>query len=272
MKFLAIFAIALFLSVSSNAQQGSVSAEPLFLGLNQPTPKKLPLPKHPGKPAGRVSVAVTVDEKGKVISADDADGPYPICKSVIDPEILSLRNAAIDAAKKAVFTPAMIDNKPVVANGRIAYDFISDQSKSDGSGSKGVEMRLDRLTKLEDSDTGARRVTESDSQTSTARVVTEGDSNKAGKVVSGGVLQGSAMELGKPKYPAAARAVKAGGQVAVQVLIDISGNVQSAAAVSGHPLLRRASEIAACGSRFTPTLLEGQPVKVSGIINYNFVP
>jgi len=42
--------------------------------------------------------------------------------------------------------------------------------------------------------------------------------------------------------------------------------------VSGHPLLRGAAEQAARGARFSPTLLSGQPVKVSGVITYNFVP
>jgi protein TonB len=60
--------------------------------------------------------------------------------------------------------------------------------------------------------------------------------------------------------------------VAVQVLIDEDGRVISANAVSGHPLLRGAAEQAARGARFSQTLLSGQPVKVSGVITYNFVP
>jgi periplasmic protein TonB len=78
--------------------------------------------------------------------------------------------------------------------------------------------------------------------------------------------------LPKPPYPAAAKAVRASGQVNVQVLIDEDGNVVSANAVSGHPLLRAASEQAARSAKFSPTLLEGNKVKVAGIITYNFVP
>jgi TonB family protein len=77
--------------------------------------------------------------------------------------------------------------------------------------------------------------------------------------------------LPKPIYPPAARAVKAQGAVNVQVIIDEEGNVESANAVSGHPLLRNASEEAARNAKFTPTLLENIPVKVSGVIVYNFV-
>ncbi len=89
--------------------------------------------------------------------------------------------------------------------------------------------------------------------------------------VSGGVVNGKATSLPKPPYPAAAKAVKASGAVSVQVLIDEEGNVVSANALSGHPLLRAASEQAARGAKFSPTMLCGQKVKVSGIIVYNFV-
>ena len=92
------------------------------------------------------------------------------------------------------------------------------------------------------------------------------------KTVSGGVLNGKATSLPKPAYPAAAKAVRASGSVNVQVTISESGSVISASAVSGHPLLRAAAEGAARGARFSPTLLSGQPVKVTGVITYNFVP
>lgn len=92
------------------------------------------------------------------------------------------------------------------------------------------------------------------------------------KIISGGVVNGKATNLVKPPYPAAARAVRAAGAVQVQVTIDEGGSVISASAVSGHPLLRAAAVQAARSSRFSPTLLSGQAVKVSGVIIYNFVP
>jgi len=92
------------------------------------------------------------------------------------------------------------------------------------------------------------------------------------KTISGGVVNGKATNLVKPPYPAAARAVRAAGAVNVQVTIDESGNVISASAVSGHPLLRAAAVQAARSSKFSPTMLSGQAVKVTGVIVYNFVP
>lgn len=93
-----------------------------------------------------------------------------------------------------------------------------------------------------------------------------------GKTISGGVLNGKATDLPKPTYPPAARAVRASGAVSVQVTVDESGNVVSANAVSGHPLLRASAVEAARSAKFSPTLLGGKPVKVTGIIVYNFVP
>lgn len=90
------------------------------------------------------------------------------------------------------------------------------------------------------------------------------------KIVSLGVVNGKAANLPKPPYPAPAKAVGASGTVQVQVLIDESGNVVSAKAVNGHPLLRDAAERAAKSARFTPTLLSNVPVKVNGLIVYNF--
>lgn len=95
---------------------------------------------------------------------------------------------------------------------------------------------------------------------------------KTQRVISGGVLNGKATNLVKPPYPPAAKAVRASGAVNVQVTVDEQGNVISAAAVSGHPLLRASAVSAARQSKFSPTLLSGKPVKVTGVIVYNFVP
>lgn len=89
--------------------------------------------------------------------------------------------------------------------------------------------------------------------------------------VSDGVVNSKAIYLAKPAYSAAARAVHAGGQVKVQVMIDEDGKVIAANIISGHPLLQSAALSAAKSSKFTPTLLSKQKVKVSGVIVYNFV-
>lgn len=89
--------------------------------------------------------------------------------------------------------------------------------------------------------------------------------------LSGGVLNGKAVHLVQPAYPPIARQAHVSGTVIVQVLIDENGNVVSAHAVSGHPLLQAVSVAAARASKFSPTKLSGQPVKVTGVVRYNFV-
>jgi protein TonB len=85
------------------------------------------------------------------------------------------------------------------------------------------------------------------------------------------VLNSEAKLLPKPTYPRMAVQIHLQGTVAVQVLIDESGKVVSAKAVSGHPLLVPEAVRAAMGARFSPTMIGDQAVKISGVITYNFV-
>ena len=89
--------------------------------------------------------------------------------------------------------------------------------------------------------------------------------------IEGGVLNGKALALPQPAYPRLARAAHVSGTVMVQVLIDEQGNVSAAHAVDGHPLLQSVCVAAAREAKFSPTLLEGEPVRVTGVIQYNFI-
>jgi len=77
--------------------------------------------------------------------------------------------------------------------------------------------------------------------------------------------------LPQPPYPQIAKQAGVHGAVNVQILIDEDGKVISAHAVSGSAMLTRAAEDAARRARFTPTILNNQPVKVQGVITYNFI-
>jgi TonB family protein len=89
--------------------------------------------------------------------------------------------------------------------------------------------------------------------------------------IAGGVLDSKVISKPDPTYPPTARAVHASGKVTVQVVVDETGKVTSAQAVSGHPLLQAAAVEAAKNARLAPTLLSGKPVKVRGLLTYNFV-
>ena len=89
--------------------------------------------------------------------------------------------------------------------------------------------------------------------------------------VTSSVLTSKAISLPQPAYPPLAKQIHIQGAVTVQILVDEQGKVMSAQTVSGHPTLSGAAREAAMRARFTPTVLNGVPVKVQGVITYNFV-
>ena len=90
------------------------------------------------------------------------------------------------------------------------------------------------------------------------------------QTVSGGVVHGKVLSLPKPVYPAVAMARGVLGRVVVEVTLDEQGRVVDARALSGSPVLRASAVAAARLARFEPTLLSGQPVKATRLIDYDF--
>ena len=91
------------------------------------------------------------------------------------------------------------------------------------------------------------------------------------EVKSSTVLNGRALSLPKPEYPSSMSIKGRYGAVVVRVLIDIDGTVSRATASCGHPDFAKPAVKSALKAKFSPTLSNGQPVKVSGVIVYNFV-
>ncbi|MEO8572578.1 MAG: energy transducer TonB [Pyrinomonadaceae bacterium] len=223
---------------------------------------------------GNVRVKVSIDESGNITSVDRVAGPGPVCSQVTRADVVAMRNAAKEAAAHAQFSPAMKQGKAVPSSTWLNFTFPGAEEKSDLSvgaspidGSKYTVKGDTNFSASPPPDFAAPVAA-----TAPPGKLKAGDSSSTPKTINGGVLNGKAVKLPKPPYPPAARAVSASGAVSIQVLIDENGEVFSAAAVSGHPLLRSASAIAACESKFSPTQLSGNPVKVYGIITYNFVP
>ena len=244
-------AIALF-TISAAAQ----TTEPVLV--------KLPKAVNPAGGylgGGTVQVRVAVDEKGQVTNAEFVSGPGAVCGWVARPDVTKTRDTAIALARQAKFTPATSGGKPIGSSTLMSIQFPVP---------KGPDDPPDLILKDRDSATGDTVYGVKGEASANS-----GSDPDAGQTVPAGYpggLTGQAIALPKPRYPAAARAVRAAGAVQVVVLIDKTGNVFLAKAAGGHPLLQAAAVAAACGAKFTPVLVAGQPVKVSGIITYNFVP
>ncbi|MDQ3687886.1 MAG: TonB family protein [Acidobacteriota bacterium] len=86
----------------------------------------------------------------------------------------------------------------------------------------------------------------------------------------GEVLNAQAVRLPQPTYPAKAKRAGASGSVSVQVVVDEKGKVESARAVSGHPLLQEAAVAAARRAEFPPKKVGRKAVKVTGVITHSF--
>jgi TonB family protein len=91
-------------------------------------------------------------------------------------------------------------------------------------------------------------------------------------VVSGGVLVERAIKKVQPLYPPEAKAAGVSGEVKIRILISEEGNVIEAEAREGPDLLRESALAAARLWVFKPIELSGRPVKVEGILTFNFSP
>jgi TonB family protein len=88
--------------------------------------------------------------------------------------------------------------------------------------------------------------------------------------VWGGVIDKKAIFKPDALYPSLMKTAGVQGVVAVSIVVDPTGKVIGAQAVSGHPLLRESAEDAARQARFEPTKVCGIPPNVSGILTYHF--
>ena len=91
------------------------------------------------------------------------------------------------------------------------------------------------------------------------------------RVLYGGILQSKTINESSPAYPKYGKDARVSGKVAVKVLVDEDGRVLKAHAQTGFGMLPEAAEKDALETRFPPTRLSGQPVRVTGVIMYNLV-
>lgn len=168
-------------------------------------------------------------------------------------------------------SPIMPTGISMVKNTQLSRPEFGTFTINDGTETNGVPLSTGRET-TGSGDPNGTGLTNKPVVAETKEVVPPPAPPKPSKPVtpSLGVVNGIAKSLPKPPYPPTAAALDIQGKVDVAVTIDEDGKVIAAHAVSGHPLLRQAAEKAAWNARFTPTTLSTVPVKVTGVIVYNF--
>jgi TonB family protein len=118
-----------------------------------------------------------------------------------------------------------------------------------------------------------------DTPTTTSAAPSPSDSSKNARS-SGGKQDSQPVDVGplidkatkrvSPSYPQIARSQRITGTVKVYLVIDETGAVASIKHTSGPPLLQPAAAEAARRWKFRPTMVDGQPVRIMGFINFNF--
>ena len=188
-----------------------------------------------------------------------------------DDSQIAQTNQNVNASTPAVVEPELIARGDSPAEAETGTASPTRTSSGIGSGSgTGLDNKTPERPTPSPSRTPTERPTQPPAEADEPPPPKPTPSRPSGPV-SGGVLNGKAISLPKPAYPPIAKAARASGTVTVQVTIDESGNVIAARAVSGHPLLQQSAVSAARQARFSPTKLAGTPVKVTGVITYNFV-
>lgn len=233
MKLLLVIFVPFFLVAASAAQD----AGPKLVSMPE---YRLPSDAAAAGIDGKVQLLVSVKKDGTVGNAEVFLGPSWPCGTNPKDELAEMRRGLESAVEQARFSPALKDGKP--DSREILLTVL-------------IGQEYEHAKKL----AAAKAAGKSPADTAEP------------KMIIGGVVNGKAISLPKPEYPTTIRG-RPFGSVTVQLLIAEDGSVLSAGAVNGNSLLQYAARDAACKARFTPTLLGGQPVKVSGVLTYNFVP
>jgi len=88
--------------------------------------------------------------------------------------------------------------------------------------------------------------------------------------MGGVVLESKLIKRVVPEYPDLARRARVSGSVILEVNVDEEGNVYEVKVLSGHTLLQEAAVRAVRQWKYSPTLLNGEPVPVVAMITVVF--
>ena len=152
----------------------------------------------------------------------------------------------------------------VVGRGRVTITEVGDAPETDTKPSPPPPTQTPAKPEVQPTSSGT--------PTTTTKPATSDPSAEEKFPAQGGFMNGKAVDLPKADYPEEARKASVSGTVQVQILVDETGKVVSAVATFGPEALRAAATKAALRAKFKPMIVDGAPVKVTGILTYDFTP
>jgi TonB family protein len=243
-KFLFIILLFSFVGLTAQQKEGAKLQQANEKGFIEVD--KVPALKFQLKPAypdiarlagieGTVYLKLLIDEKGNVAKAKVEQG----VKDMLD-------NAALEAAKKAKFSPAMLNNKPVKVWVLLPVSFKLDVSKKE-------EAKVMKYNELD--------------RSSANKKDEEPDTNSFTPVEKYPEM----IESVTPEYPELAKKTGIVGKVFVKVLVDKEGSPKRAVVLkSENEILNQASIDAAMKTKFSPAMQKGEPIAIWIVLPYKF--
>lgn len=107
-------------------------------------------------------------------------------------------------------------------------------------------------------------------ETTAVKTTPASDAPKNTSPLEVGSLLPFATKQSPPIYPAAAKTLRTTGVVKVEVTVNETGEVAAVQKASGPMMLQAAARDAILKWRFRPFTRDGQPVKATGFISFNF--
>jgi protein TonB len=158
-----------------------------------------------------------------------------------------------------VFKPVAAENKPVETANAVVQKPVEETPKK--ADPPAADAKRDRVSIPQTTQETAKKAEEPQTSASTP--------DAAGPMDVGSLLA-YAVKQQAPVYPPAARNMRTTGMVRVEVTVDENGEVAEVQKLSGPSLLQSAAKDAIRRWKFKPFTRDGQPVRATGFVNFNF--
>lgn len=178
-------------------------------------------------------------------------------------EIASARES-LAATETRITSASKTSSTPALGNATVADNAANGANRSASSATASVKPS----TRSAGTTSEPRPATPAPAQQSDAHGSTPGAASAT--LMNVGSLVERATQKISPTYPTTAKSAHITGVVTVYLEVDENGAVVAVPRIDGPQLLRQAAVDAARRWKFKPTVVDGQPVRIMGFINFNF--